>query len=205
MGVGTGGAHSGNGAVDQPFVQRPEAFIVDAQIFRYAGPIVFQQHVGFPAKLVEDLATPGSLKIQGDAFLAPVVRPKSRRVSSQIPGAERVAAFRVFHLDHFGSHVCEQHGRIGSGDKIAQLQYSDSVQCTLHIPLLTFFPPGATRVASFPSNPAFSLLSLLDERLLSMAEHQPSRGNGVLRGPLPAPERYVDLSYLKQAQKELGF
>lgn len=38
-----------------------------------------------------------------------------------------------------------------------------------------------------------------------MAEHQPSRENGVLKEPLPAPESYVDLSYLKQAQKELGF
>jgi len=29
--------------------------------------------------------------------------------------------------------------------------------------------------------------------------------DGVLKEPLPSPERYVDLSYLKQAQKELGF
>ena len=28
--------------------------------------------------------------------------------------------------------------------------------------------------------------------------------DGVLKEPLPPPERYVDLSYLKQAQKELG-
>lgn len=29
--------------------------------------------------------------------------------------------------------------------------------------------------------------------------------DGVLKEPLPLPEKYVDLSYLKQAQKELGF
>jgi ABC-type nitrate/sulfonate/bicarbonate transport system substrate-binding protein len=29
--------------------------------------------------------------------------------------------------------------------------------------------------------------------------------DGVLKEPLPPPEKYVDLSYLKQAQKELGF
>lgn len=28
--------------------------------------------------------------------------------------------------------------------------------------------------------------------------------DGILKGPLPAPEKYVDLSYLRQAQKELG-
>lgn len=28
--------------------------------------------------------------------------------------------------------------------------------------------------------------------------------DGVLKQPLPPPERYVDLSYLRQAQKELG-
>jgi hypothetical protein len=28
--------------------------------------------------------------------------------------------------------------------------------------------------------------------------------DGVLKEPLPPPEKYVDLSYLKQAQKELG-
>jgi ABC-type nitrate/sulfonate/bicarbonate transport system substrate-binding protein len=28
--------------------------------------------------------------------------------------------------------------------------------------------------------------------------------DGILKGPLPPPEKYIDLSYLKQAQKELG-
>lgn len=28
--------------------------------------------------------------------------------------------------------------------------------------------------------------------------------DGVLKGPLPTPEKYIDLSYLRQAQKELG-
>lgn len=28
--------------------------------------------------------------------------------------------------------------------------------------------------------------------------------DGVLKGPLPTPERYADQSYLRQAQKELG-
>ena len=28
--------------------------------------------------------------------------------------------------------------------------------------------------------------------------------DGLLKEPLPPPEKYVDLSYLKQAQKELG-
>ena len=28
--------------------------------------------------------------------------------------------------------------------------------------------------------------------------------DGVLKEPLPAPEKYTDLSYLRQAQKELG-
>ncbi|MGH7783500.1 MAG: hypothetical protein ACREO5_06645, partial [Candidatus Binatia bacterium] len=29
-------------------------------------------------------------------------------------------------------------------------------------------------------------------------------GDGVITGPLPTPEKYLDLSYLRQAQKELG-
>jgi len=29
--------------------------------------------------------------------------------------------------------------------------------------------------------------------------------DGIIKGPLPSPERYLDLSYLHQAQKELGF
>jgi hypothetical protein len=29
--------------------------------------------------------------------------------------------------------------------------------------------------------------------------------DGILKEPLPPPEKYVDLGYLKQAQKELGF
>ena len=28
--------------------------------------------------------------------------------------------------------------------------------------------------------------------------------DGIIKGPLPSPEKYLDLSYLKQAQKELG-
>jgi hypothetical protein len=28
--------------------------------------------------------------------------------------------------------------------------------------------------------------------------------DGIIKGPLPAPEKYLDLSYLRQAQKELG-
>ena len=28
--------------------------------------------------------------------------------------------------------------------------------------------------------------------------------DGIIKGPLPAPEKYIDLSYLRQAQKELG-
>jgi ABC-type nitrate/sulfonate/bicarbonate transport system substrate-binding protein len=28
--------------------------------------------------------------------------------------------------------------------------------------------------------------------------------DGIIKGPLPPPEKYLDLSYLKQAQKELG-
>jgi ABC-type nitrate/sulfonate/bicarbonate transport system substrate-binding protein len=28
--------------------------------------------------------------------------------------------------------------------------------------------------------------------------------DGIIKGPVPPPEKYVDLSYLRQAQKELG-
>jgi ABC-type nitrate/sulfonate/bicarbonate transport system substrate-binding protein len=28
--------------------------------------------------------------------------------------------------------------------------------------------------------------------------------DGIIKGPLPPPEKYIDLSYLRQAQKELG-
>jgi hypothetical protein len=28
--------------------------------------------------------------------------------------------------------------------------------------------------------------------------------DGIIKGPLPPPEKYVDSSYLRQAQKELG-
>ena len=28
--------------------------------------------------------------------------------------------------------------------------------------------------------------------------------DGIIKGAVPAPEKYIDLSYLRQAQKELG-
>ena len=66
-------------------------------------------------------------------------------------------------------------------------------------------PPYARRgVDYFTKNKIFPIDGAVTLEGLKVNIEVQAR-DGVLKEPLPAPERYVDLSYLKQAQKELGF
>jgi NitT/TauT family transport system substrate-binding protein len=65
-------------------------------------------------------------------------------------------------------------------------------------------PPYARRgVDYFTKNKIFPIDGAVTLDGLKMNIEVQAR-DGVLKEPLPSPERYVDLSYLKQAQKELG-
>jgi ABC-type nitrate/sulfonate/bicarbonate transport system substrate-binding protein len=66
-------------------------------------------------------------------------------------------------------------------------------------------PPYARRgVDYFTKNKIFPIDGAVTLDGLKMNIEVQAR-DGVLKEPLPSPERYVDLSYLRQAQKELGF
>jgi len=66
-------------------------------------------------------------------------------------------------------------------------------------------PPYARRgVDYFTKNKIFPIDAAVTLDGLKMNIEVQAR-DGVLKEPLPSPEKYVDLSYLRQAQKELGF
>ena len=65
-------------------------------------------------------------------------------------------------------------------------------------------PPYARRgVDYFTKNKIFPIDGAVTPDGLKVNIEVQAR-DGVLKEPLPPPEKYVDLSYLKQAQKELG-
>jgi ABC-type nitrate/sulfonate/bicarbonate transport system substrate-binding protein len=66
-------------------------------------------------------------------------------------------------------------------------------------------PPYARKgVDYFTKNKIFPMDGSITLEGLKMNIDVQAR-DGVLKEPLPPPEKYVDLSYIKQAQKELGF
>ena len=65
-------------------------------------------------------------------------------------------------------------------------------------------PPYARRgIDYFTKNRIFPIDGAVTLDGLKMNIEVQAR-DGVLKEPLPSPEKYVDLSYLKQAHKELG-
>ena len=98
--------------VDEPRVcRRQNRLVPQAKTIHHPGPKALDQHVGAFDQSQQHVATSGGLEVQGQAAFIPVDEQEygaavalARRI---VP--RRIAAVRVFDLDHVSAQVGQQH------------------------------------------------------------------------------------------------
>ena len=86
------------------------------------------ENVGASNETMESVLTFGSLQVQNETLLVSVRLKIECAAIAEIWGAHRPAQvpFGAFYLDNLGPQSSEQHPAIGSGQYLAQVQYTDS-------------------------------------------------------------------------------
>ncbi len=119
--VGPLGAESRDRAVNRAGIELLDLVVSDAQLVGYARLEILDDDVGLFGQVEGDLQPPGLLEVERDALLAAV--PDHEGVL-----ASHGVAVGALHLDDVGALLCQQHGREGAGDILAEVEHPDTVQ-----------------------------------------------------------------------------
>ncbi len=117
-----------NGAGDEPWIHRLQRVVVQSQFLHDSGPEAFQQHIGLPRQLPQDILSFLGLEVQRQGAFVPVQDHVEAAVASELgrPPTDVVAELGVFDLDHVGPEVGEQHGAEGAREESGQIEYGDA-------------------------------------------------------------------------------
>ena len=117
--------------------------VVEPEPAHDAGAKPLDQHVVVLDELLEYLFTAFVLEVELHAFLVAV---DGEEVDAFLVDLRRepphvVAAERVFHFEHFGSHIRQQHSAVSAGEQAREIQHLQSFERVWHWRILsTWFP-----------------------------------------------------------------
>ena len=105
-------------------------FAAQADSIHDPWPVVGQNDVAFGSKVLDDLATRIALQVYGQRSFTSVAVGKQRRESSlgRTQVSHRVTEFERFHLDDFGTLICQHHRRKRRSDHGGEFKYADSIE-----------------------------------------------------------------------------
>src|SRR5712671_3829715 len=108
--IGTAGAEAFDLSVDDPWVERTDDVIAEAQPFNRAGREIFGEDVGLQNHLLDQGQAAFGFEVDSDRPLVGVVHHEI--IGVRHASAAGLAALGVFHLDDVGAHPGE---RLGAG------------------------------------------------------------------------------------------
>src|SRR5205807_3755948 len=123
-------AVAGNRAVDQPWIDRRRARVIEPELREAAWAEILDQDVGRLNQLPQRSRTGGGLQIERDAFLAPVQLEEkaAAAVDERAPAARVVSMFRFFDLEHLGAHVAEHHRAERTRDDTREIDHAQTIK-----------------------------------------------------------------------------
>ena len=124
-------------AVEQSRPDPLHGLEAETHALQHFGAVVVDDHVGRAQEARERVPATRRLEVQGDAALVAVEGQEIPLVAAAEPGL--VAAARALHLDDVRAQRGEDEAGGGTGDDVAELQDSDSVE---------HFAPGEVRTGS---------------------------------------------------------
>src|SRR4029453_724812 len=97
--------------------------VVEAQALDDAGPKPFEEDIGALQQSPYDLLAGVGLEVDGDALLAEVADDRVGRVAAvaRADRARPVAIADALDLDDVGAVLRQQHGAVGAGDALAEI------------------------------------------------------------------------------------
>ena len=138
-------AKAGDRTVDDARIHFAYRFIVDAEPFRHAAPVILDKDVGGLAEIEQHVARLGVLQIQHYRALVAVHRQEFGALVAperRAPGARLIARGR-FDLDHIGAGIPQHHRAERARQHRRKIDYLDAFECSGHH--LSFF---ASRLAT---------------------------------------------------------
>ncbi|GIX47292.1 MAG: hypothetical protein KatS3mg131_1503 [Candidatus Tectimicrobiota bacterium] len=140
VGQGTRLAVCRDRGVDDARVDPPHCFVVDTQALDNADAEVFHHHVGVAAQGKKNVPPSRVLEVQGHVlFVAVGVEvPSGHHFSLAVALALRpnlqdeLGDFPLFHFDHFGAQVGQQHGAVGQGNDLSHVEDADAFEGLAH-------------------------------------------------------------------------
>src|SRR5262249_29590208 len=117
-------------AVDEARIFAGEDLVAETELFHRAGPEVLDENVGRPGQPPHQRYTVGSLEVDADAALVPVVDQIACRLPFLVrgPRARFVTDARVLHLDDVGAEVAEQRAAIRTGQHAGEIHDTNAVE-----------------------------------------------------------------------------
>ena len=133
-------AVAGDGAVDEPGIDRLQRREPQAQPVHDPGSEPLQDHVRLCRQPLEDLLALRLFQVQGQRALVAVEDHVVAAVVAQQrrPPADVVPALGIFHLDHISAEIRQQHGAERPRQQTRQVEHFHTGKGSLH----GVFPPG---------------------------------------------------------------
>ncbi|MEY9236048.1 hypothetical protein ABIF68_004365 [Bradyrhizobium japonicum] len=134
---GTGLAVARDRAIDQLWIDRAQAVVVEPQPVHHAGAKVLDQDIGGRGEPAHRLLALLGLEIEHDAFLADVELAEygAAPLAQRRPGAHRLAAAGL-DLDDLGAHVGKHPRTMGTGDGGRKIQDPEAREGLCRRPLM---------------------------------------------------------------------
>ena len=123
-------AVTGDRAMDQPWIDRGQCFVIQPEALETRRQKVFDYHIGLRSQVEDQLAAFGLAHIHRQALLVAIgaeVVGGDAGLGRRHPAAG-VITLQAFDLPHLGAKVGQGHGRPGPGEDASQIQYLDALQ-----------------------------------------------------------------------------
>src|SRR6185437_12022052 len=164
-------AEAGDGHIEEARLARRHLLVVETQPLDHARPEAFEEHVGALEQPPHDVLAGLALEIDGDAALAEIADDRVGRVAAVAhpEGARPVAVADALDLDHVGAMLGEQHGAIGPGDALAEVDdlQSGEGRVVAHYILTSSLPKFSPRSRPMKARGALSMPCTTSSRYLS--------------------------------------
>src|SRR5262249_50733482 len=111
--------------IEEPRLAGGKRLVVEAEPADGAGPETFEEDVGAFQQPPQDLLAGWTLEVDGDAAFAEIADDRESAVAAiaLAGGARPVAVADALDLDHVGAVLGQQHGAVGTGDALAEVDH----------------------------------------------------------------------------------
>ncbi len=163
--VDVAGAEPGDGRVDQPFIERSQPAVAQAEPVEGVGPEVVDEHIGPHGQRLERVAAGRRLQVEDDALLvtaeAELVGAGHRAIRGDEGRPLRSVdlARRRLHLDHACAGVGEQHRAVGAGREVREVDDHDPFQRPRDAHLLSSSPSKGSIAFPCPRRECLSMVT----------------------------------------------